>query len=183
MWTLRTAMMLVAAAVACPSATSADTHVSSTPSLQANAQTTLAEMKLKNPDLGQVLDSANSYVVFPNIGKASALVVGGAYGKGMLFERGKPSGVVSLKQGSIGPQLGGESFAELIVFYNDFDTKRLKAGTFDLGGDASAVILKSGGHVAATAKNGVAVFVMPRGGAIAGLSVTGQKLDYRPGPG
>src|SRR3569833_3905890 len=57
------------------------------------------------------------YAVFPTIGKG-AFVVGGAYGKGRVYEHGKYVGDTSLAQVSIGFQAGGEGYGQ-IVFFED----------------------------------------------------------------
>src|SRR6185295_20379584 len=83
-------------------------------SLEESADATLGSMESRDPALKPLLDSAYAYAVFPDIGKGGA-VVGAAYGRGVLFEQGRPAGYVELNQGSIGAQLGAQSFAELIV--------------------------------------------------------------------
>jgi lipid-binding SYLF domain-containing protein len=85
-----------------------------------------------------------------------------------------------LNQGSIGAQLGGQSFEELIVFHDPNALDRLKSGTFEFGATASAVALKSGAAAGTTFADGVAVFTVPRAGLMAELTITGQKLNYQP---
>ncbi|HWM87667.1 MAG TPA: lipid-binding SYLF domain-containing protein [Kofleriaceae bacterium] len=148
-------------------------------SLEERASATLDTMKARDARLDEILDGAAGYVVFPEIGKGGALV-GGAYGRGVVFEGGKPVGYAELSQASIGAQLGGQTFAELIVFQDAKALTRLKTDNFDIGGNISAVALTSGGGAAAQFEGGVAVFVMPRGGLMVDLSVNGQKIDYQP---
>ena len=66
-------------------------------------------------DLAKWFDSAYGYVVFPSITKA-AVVVGGAAGNGQVFEKGAYIGDAHVSQATIGAQLGGQSFAEVIFF-------------------------------------------------------------------
>lgn len=148
-------------------------------SLEARADATLQSMKARDPGLTDVLQSSYGYAVFPEIGKGG-MVVGAAYGRGVVYERGQKVGYVELNQGSIGAQLGAQSFAELIVFRDQFDLQRLKAGNFSLGGNASAVALTAGAAATARFQNGVAVFVVPRGGLMAELSISGQQLNFQP---
>jgi lipid-binding SYLF domain-containing protein len=136
-------------------------------------------MKARDPGLGNLLDSAYGYAVFPDIGKGG-VIVGAAYGRGVLYEHGHQVGYLELNQGSIGAQLGGQTFAELIVFRDRFAVERLKAGSFELGANASAVALQSGAAASAAFADGVAVFTLPHGGLMAELSVSGQKLNYQP---
>ena len=78
---------------------------------------------------------------------------------------------------SVGAQVGGQKYAELIAVRDKFTFDKMKAGDFDLGGQASAVILRAG---AATATNfsdkGIAVVMDPIGGAMVNASVSGQRI-------
>lgn len=147
--------------------------------LQARADTTLSDMRARDPGLNSLLASSAGYAVFPEIGKGG-LGVGAAYGRGVLYERGRMTGYVELNQGSIGAQIGAQTFAELVVLRAPTDVDRLKRGQFSLGANASAVALTAGAAASADFADGVAVFVLPRGGAMAELSVSGQQINYQP---
>lgn len=149
--------------------------------LEQSAQTTLSQMQTRDPSLTGLLEEAHAYAVFPSIGKGG-VIVGGAFGRGVLYERGRPSGFVELTQASIGAQLGGQTFSELIVLRDAYEVQKIKAGTFEVGGDASIVALTAGAARSVSLNRGSAVFVMPRGGLMVDISVTGQRLDFRPFP-
>lgn len=151
-------------------------------SLEDEATSTLATMMTRDPGLETRLRTSVAYAVFPSIGKGG-FGAGAAYGRGVLFEGGRPSGFVELNQGSIGAQLGAQTFAELIVFMDPNSVAELKNGEFSVGANASGVILTSGAAATAQFDNGIGVFVMPRGGAMAELSVSGQQINYQPGAG
>jgi len=148
-------------------------------SLEANADATLETMTARDPGLNQVLAQATGYAVFPSIGKGGFLA-GGAHGIGVVYERGKPVGYAELHQASIGAQLGGQTFSEIIVFRDQRGLDRLKADNFDVGGDMSAVAITAGAAAGAQFERGVAVFVLPRGGLMVDLSVHGQQIDFQP---
>lgn len=148
--------------------------------LEQQARATLGEMRAKDPSITDVLNNTYAYAVFPDVGKAGAVGVGGAYGHGILFEHGQPTGYVTIEQGSVGAELGGETFAELLVLRNANDVQTLKGGHFDLGVGADAVALKEGAAATATFRKGRAVFVMPRGGLMVDVSLKGQRIDYQP---
>ncbi len=148
--------------------------------LYQQAGTTLGEMRARDPSIDNVLLNASAYVVFPDIGKAGVGAVGGAFGRGVLYEHGQPTGFVKLEQGTVGATLGGQTYAELIVLYNPDDVLRLKSGEFDLGADASAVAITAGAAVNANFRNGTAVFVLPRGGLMAEAAVAGQRIEFVP---
>jgi lipid-binding SYLF domain-containing protein len=90
------------------------------------------------------------------------------------------TGYVELRQGSVGPQLGGQTYSELLVLRDPYDIDRLKAGAFDIGASATAVVLTTGAAANAALSTGATVFVLPRGGLMAGVSISGQQIAYRP---
>ncbi len=148
-------------------------------SLEQKGAATLSEMIARDPGLPALLSSSEAYAVFPDVGAAGA-IVGGAFGKGILYERGRPMGYVEVKQGSVGLQLGGQTYAELIVLRNRHDVEELKAGTLNLGAGASAVAIKAGAAASGSFAGGTSVFVMPHGGLMADISISGQTIAYRP---
>src|SRR5882724_12340405 len=96
-------------------ATRAEKH-----SLQESADATLTEMVARDHAIQDITTQAMAYAVFPSIAKGGVLV-GGAYGQGILYEHGVATGYVSVEQASIGAQLGGRSFAELLILRNPDD--------------------------------------------------------------
>ncbi len=152
--------------------------VSERQSLEARALATVGDMNARDPGLHDLLAHSAGYAVFPDIGKAG-FAVGAAWGRGVLFDHGVADGYLQLTQGSFGAQIGAESAAELVVFRDQYAIDRLKAGTFQLGADASAVALTAGAAAEARFADGVAVFEVPLGGAMVELSVSGQKLSYQ----
>jgi lipid-binding SYLF domain-containing protein len=148
--------------------------------LEQQAAASLSQMEARDPGLTRLLASSAGYAVFPDIGAAGALFAGGAFGRGILYEHGVPSGYVEIRQGSVGPQLGGQTYAELLVLRGAYDIERLKTSPFDLGAHASAVVLTAGAAASARFESGVSVFVSPRGGLMAGVSITGQQVAYHP---
>lgn len=147
-------------------------------SLRQSADATLAEMIARDRALEDVIRKAPAYAVFPSIGKGG-LLVGGAYGRGILYEDGTPTGYVSLEQASIGAQLGGQTFAELIVLRNADEVRKLKEGRFTAGANLGVVVLSAGAATHATFDPNSSVFVMPRGGLMVDISITGQQINYQ----
>jgi len=171
--------MIVATVIGAVACATAPKSESSKNSLEAQASASIDTMVAKDPGIRSFIDRSVGYAVFPSIGKGG-FIVGGAHGRGVLYERGAPTGFVELNQASIGAQIGGQSFAELIVFDDQAALERLKAGQFNISGDVSAVALTAGASAQAEFRDGIAVFTMPKGGLMAELSVTGQKIDYEP---
>jgi lipid-binding SYLF domain-containing protein len=132
-----------------------------------------------DPSLAQFLSNAYGYVIFPTIGKG-AIGIGGAYGRGEVWEQGKRVGWADMTQATLGAQLGGQSYSELLVFQNKFTMETFKSGNFAFSGNASAVAASSGAAATATYQNGVAVFTRVEGGLMFEASIGGQKFSYAP---
>jgi lipid-binding SYLF domain-containing protein len=148
--------------------------------LQDQAAAALQSMLTKDPSLRPILDDAAGYAVLPDVGKAG-LVVGGAHGRGVLYEKGgRFVGFVELQQASVGAQAGAQAYTELVVFRDYRDVLRVKGSTYTMGANLSAVVLTAGAGAEAQFNNGIAVFVEPKGGAMAELSLNGQRLKYAP---
>jgi lipid-binding SYLF domain-containing protein len=163
--------LLIGCATAPASRTEQDT-------LLADAESTLQQMRAEDPTLGELTRRSYGYAMFPKVTKGG-LVVGGASGQGVVYERGKHIGYSSLSQGSVGLQAGAQTFSELIVFEDKGSLDRFKAGSLNFAADASAVILQSGTATAANFVEGVAVVVRPIGGAMVEASIGGQQFAYQ----
>jgi lipid-binding SYLF domain-containing protein len=142
------------------------------------ARARLQQMQTEDPALGALLQQGHGYAMFPNVGKAG-LVVGGAHGRGVVYERGQPIGYSALTQASVGIQAGVQSFSELLVFETPAALERFKAGRFGLAADASAVVLKSGAATNANFVDGVAVVVHPISGVMVEAAIGGQEFTYQ----
>jgi lipid-binding SYLF domain-containing protein len=146
--------------------------------LVAAAATRLQQMSREDPAVGALVQRGYGYALFPDVGKAG-LGVGGAYGRGVVYERGQHVGYSDLTQGSVGVQAGGQSFSELLVFENKAALDRFKTGRVSFAADASAVVLKSGVATNATFVDGVAVVVQPIGGVMVEAAIGGQQFTYQ----
>lgn len=146
--------------------------------LVAEASSRLQQMRAADPALGSLVQRGHGYAVFPDVGKAG-LGVGGAYGRGVVYERGQHIGYSDLSQATVGAQVGGQSFSELLVFENKAALERFKAGQFSLAAGASAVVLKSGVATNPNFVDGVAVVVQPIGGVMVEAAIGGQQFTYQ----
>jgi lipid-binding SYLF domain-containing protein len=146
--------------------------------LLAEATSSLQQMRAEDPGLGELVRQSYGYAVFPKVTKGG-LGVGGAYGRGVVYERGRHVGYSDLSQASVGLQAGGQTFSELLIFESKDALDRFKAGQFGFAADASAVAMESGVATSATFVDGVAVVVRPIGGAMVEASVGGQKFAYQ----
>ena len=139
----------------------------------------MERFRKQDSGLDAFLAKARGYAVFPTVGKG-AVGVGGAYGKGELFEMGKKVGYCDLTQASIGLALGGQAYSELIVFEDEHAINRFKGNNLQFAAQASAVALKSGATGNAKYADGVAVFSAGESGLMYEASIGGQKFSYRP---
>jgi len=142
-----------------------------------DADATLATMTAESPRLNDLVERAHGYVVFPSIGKGGVLV-GGAYGRGVVYERAQPIGYAEMNQASFGAQLGGQTFSEIVVFETAGDLEELKDGRFSLGAGAGVVVLKEGAARGLEFQDGVAVAIKPIGGLMVDVSVSGQQMNF-----
>ena len=153
-----------------------------------------------SPDLKPYFDNAYGYAVFPTVGRGG-IVVGGSYGNGQVYEKGKVSGNVSLAKLSIGFQLGGQVFSEIIFLQDKRAFDEFISNRFEFDASASAVVVVLGAQAqAGTAgssasaglgsvstnqveygyNKGMAVFLHSLGGLMYEASIGGQKFKYKP---
>ena len=149
------------------------------PSKANEAQEAIAAFKATDPDLELFFDKAHGYAIFPSVGKAG-MGIGGAYGKGFVYEKGEEIGSTTLKQISMGFEFGGENYREIIFFQDEKTLNDFKQGNYELGAQASAVAIKKGASKNADFDKGVAVFTQTKGGLMFDVSVGGQKFSYEP---
>ena len=142
------------------------------------AQEAKAEMLDKDPDMQRFFDSAVAYVIIPTVGKGG-IGIGGARGKGLLYEGGAITGEVTLTQLTIGFQWGGQAYSEFIFFKDDVALADFKRGNYELGAQASAVAVTAGASADAAYSGGVAIFTQAKGGLMYEASVGGQKFKVK----
>jgi len=154
----------------------------------------------ESPSVMKFFKNSYGYAVFPTIGKAG-FVVGGSYGKGQVYRDGKVTGKVSVVEGSIGFQIGGEVFSEIIFFEDKRAYDEFTSGNFEFDATAQAVAITAGAQAqAGTAgktagasagpktgvqaetkyHKGMATFVQGKGGLMFEASVAGQKFKFEP---
>lgn len=133
--------------------------------------------KQKDPDIERWFTSAYAYAVFPRVAKG-AIGVGGAHGKGIVIVGDDRVGDTSLSQITIGLQLGGQVYAEFIMFKDQAALGNFQRGNFEFGASLSAVALQAGASLDASYDGGVAVFTIAEGGLMFEASVGGQKFKY-----
>ena len=148
--------------------------------LQKEVTEAKAIMAKKNPNVGKMFGKVYGYAIFPKITKGG-LVVGGAGGKGLVFEKGTVIGKSTLMQATIGAQIGGQQYSEFILFENKAALDRFKNNKLKFAGEISAVVWDKAVSDNIDYQNGVAVYTYSNKGAMAEVSVGTQKFKYKDG--
>lgn len=146
--------------------------------LTEEVQEALVRFYEEDPSLEEEIGKAPGYALFPRVGKGG-LGLGAARGTGQVVEGGQPVGRTTLTQVSIGFQLGGQVYSELIIFENRETLENFKEGNFEMAAQASAVAAASGAAANAKFEHGVKVITLTRGGLMYEASIGGQKFGYR----
>jgi lipid-binding SYLF domain-containing protein len=133
----------------------------------------------KDGSFNPTLKKAYGYAIFPEVGKGG-FIVGASHGTAEVYEKGKLIGRAKMTQTTIGAQVGGQTFAEVILFKNKKALDRFKNSRFEGSVAATAIGGKKGAAAATKYKDGVAIMVLPLKGAMAEAAVGGQKFKFEP---
>ncbi|OHB65443.1 MAG: hypothetical protein A2Y77_09740 [Planctomycetes bacterium RBG_13_62_9] len=147
--------------------------------LDTSVRSAIETARATDPGLQSFFDNSAGYAVFPSVGKG-AFWVGGAFGRGQLFENGQLTGYCSLTQATFGLAFGGQSYTEFIFFQTPETLNRFKTGNYAFSAQASAVAIKAGASATADYADGVAVFTMGESGLMVEASIGGQKFNSQP---
>lgn len=131
-----------------------------------------------DPSMENLFKHASGYAIFPNIGKG-AVGVGGAAGKGTVYEKGIPIGTAQMVQVTVGAQAGGQAYREIIFFENKDALDRFMQNKIEFSGQASAIAVKAGASANTNYRNGVVVFSQTKAGLMLEASLGGQKFTYK----
>ena len=140
-------------------------------------QEVIQEFEKGDPGMKGWFADAYGYAVFPSVGKG-AIGVGGARGKGLVYERGTLIGKTTLTAVTVGLQLGGQAFREVIFFKDKTALDDFIRGNFEFEAGVSAVALKEGVSADLGYNKGVAVMTATKGGLMYEASVGGQKFSF-----
>jgi lipid-binding SYLF domain-containing protein len=136
-------------------------------------------LKAADPDLSIWFANAAGYAVFPSVTKG-AIGIGAAHGTGQVFEKGVLIGSASLTQVSLGLQLGGQEFYEVIFFETKETLENFKKSQLTMSAQLSAVAAAEGASRDAKYQQGVVIFTLAKGGLMFEVSVGGQKFKFTP---
>lgn len=139
----------------------------------------ILEIKEKDPEIQRFFDNSAGYAVFPSVGKGG-VIIGGAFGRGLVIVNEQVDGYTALSQVTIGVQLGGQKYSQFIFFHDETALEHFKRGNFEFGAQASAVAITAGASADANYDTGVAVFTVAGAGLMVEGSIGGQRFSYEP---
>ena len=146
--------------------------------LISEGQTALGQMFKKAPELQEKVNSAYGYAIFPEIKKAG-LIIGGAGGKGVVYQGGAVIGESKMSQASIGAQLGAQKYMQLILFKNVEAYDSFTGGKLKFDAQVSAVAIEAdSGSFNTPYKSGFLIYTMADGGLMFAATVAGQKFSF-----
>ncbi|WP_299692665.1 YSC84-related protein [uncultured Vibrio sp.] len=152
-----------------------------------------------NPEIRQAFNSAYGYAVFPTIGKGG-LGIGGAHGKGKVYQQGTVIGQTKMSQISFGLQAGGQAYSQVIFFENKAALDKFTSGQFEFGAGANAIAItasaqaqtgttgtstgagtssEANDHNIINYTNGMVVLTAGKGGLMYEASIAGQKYSFK----
>ena len=144
-----------------------------------------AEIALQNlfeidPDTISIYKNAPATLIIPRITKAG-VVLGGAYGEGVLRINEAPIDYYSMASASYGIQIGAQQYSNIIFFMTEeaLQKFRVKDG-WELGADAEVVFRDKGYSIGVSSKTiskPVYAVVFDQKGLLAGTSLVGAKFS------
>ena len=179
-------ILLLAAAVTltggCQSTTPAEKQAASAAeanTLDSDARAALQQLYATTPSARVLGEKAKGILVFPNIVKAG-LMVGGQYGKGVLFKQGKIAGYYNTVAASYGLQAGAQSFSYAMFMMTDGALSYLdRSDGWEVGVGPSIVVVDAGvakSLTTTTAKEDIYAFIFGQQGLMAGIGLQGSKI-------
>lgn len=141
---------------------------------------TLQRLAETTPGSRELIDKAAGVLVFPRAMSAGIGIIGGEIGNGELRVRNRVDGYYRTTSAALGPQLGAQSKAMVILFMTQDSLSRFRASNgWSIGADASVAILKVGanGEIDVnSARAPTIAFVMTNMGLMANLTLEGTKI-------
>jgi lipid-binding SYLF domain-containing protein len=149
------------------------------PELEEKSQEIITIYQDTNSNFAAYFEESYGYAIFPSVGKG-AVGIGGAHGKGIVYENGIAIGGAKMTQVTIGFQWGGQAYSEIIFFEDEMALERFKSNKVEFAGQASAIAVTKGASADISFKDGIAVYTMPKAGFMYEASIGGQKFKYTP---
>jgi len=173
------ALMVAFSVVAAMGMQPAVTQAAGARELEEDARTALQRLYKTAPAARSLAKRAKGILVFPSVVKAG-LMIGGQYGEGVLFKRGRASGFYNTAGASYGLQAGAQKFGYALFFMNDKALSYLGSSDgFEIGAGPSVVMMDEGmakQTSTTTLSQDVYAFIFGQEGLMAGLGLQGNKI-------
>ena len=111
----RRRLLTVALAIGTVSALTKNAAAATAKALNRDADSALKRLAAQGPKVQALMRKAVGILIFPKIVKGG-LIIGGQSGDGVLRIGGKTAGYYNIAAGSIGLQVGGQSFSYALLF-------------------------------------------------------------------
>jgi len=98
--------------------------------LELSVKQALIKAEKTDPAMAKWFEEAYAYAVLPRVGKGG-IGIGGAHGKGLVIHGDRTVGKTSMSQITIGFQLGGQVYAEYIMFKDKTAFDHFTRGNFE----------------------------------------------------
>jgi lipid-binding SYLF domain-containing protein len=148
--------------------------------LDRDAQQSLEKLYRSEAFAERLARDAKGILVFPEIVKAG-LVIGGSYGKGVLFRKGKANRYYNSVSGSWGLQAGAQSYGYALFLMNDKALNYLdRSDGWEIGVGPTVVVVDKGvakNLSTTTLKDDAYAFIFDQQGLMAGIALEGSKIS------
>ena len=89
-------------------------------------------------------------------------------------------GLTKMVQVTVGAQIGGKSYLEVIFFKTEAEYTVFTTGRFEVSAQVAAIAVTAGVSQTMAYSDGIAIITMAKGGFMAEASVGGQKFTFVP---
>ena len=171
--------LFFALAATLPMAASAPAFAASKADLESSSKAALNQLVSQNPGAKALNAKAVAVLVFPKVTKAG-LGVGGQFGEGVLWRKGKAAGYYNTAGASYGLQAGAQQFGYAMFFMNQKALDSLSSTQgFEVGVGPSVVVMDEGkakNVTSGTLTEDIYAFIFSQKGLMAGLGIQGNKI-------
>jgi lipid-binding SYLF domain-containing protein len=173
-------LVCVAAIFAVTACTSSDSSDKSAKRAEINnaADAAWSELLAGNPAAKELSNDAKGVAIFPDIIKGG-LIVGGETGDGVLRVGGETDAYYNVSSASIGIQIGGQSYSQVLMFLTDEALANFRGSSgWEAGVDGTVAVIDKGASGDLDTSNisdPVVAFIFGEEGLMGGVSIEGSK--------
>jgi lipid-binding SYLF domain-containing protein len=171
--------LFIALVASLPVVMSAPASAESKSELEASSKKVLNNLVAQVPAAKTAQSKAVAVLVFPSVTKAG-MGIGGQFGEGVLWRKGRPVGYYNTAGASWGMQVGAQRYGYAMFFMNEKSLKYLDSSQgLEVGVGPSVVVVDSGmakGITSSTLTEEIYAFVFAQKGLMAGVGLQGNKI-------